>query len=257
VKHIWQSPKQHAPGSFNVAKDRTLFRSPTQNGAISILPGLKKEEKLIPVRSSMDMSHFKKYIPELSGVGGLGISAAPRKSLALDMNKTSLYQSLRPELIDNLDNSGIAIDCETKRRKTHSLKGLKKIKHLGPGAFRDAVPTSYDSMACPIHKGNKAFRAAEKSSVQNSMAALPQARDGLWWLTIQIVINHTVEFCRTISTLRGELTDRISLRNPASEPFFLPGLFGPAILPTEGMMAVAAKPPLFPITIMPIPLKNS
>ncbi len=79
MEHIRQSSKKHASRPFDIAKDRTCFSFVTDKGAIFVFPVSKKKKKLIPVRSSMDMSHSKKYIPEISAVSSFGISPAPRR----------------------------------------------------------------------------------------------------------------------------------------------------------------------------------
>jgi hypothetical protein len=233
MKHIRQSPEEHAPGPLDITKDRARFGPYRYLGAVLIFPGIKKPEKLIPVMSSVDTGNFEKYIPELPGVGGLGIGAAPGQSLALDMDEAPLHQSVWPECPDNLHDLGIAVNGKAARAQS---KRIKEPQNLRLGTFGNPVPPGYDSVGVSIHQDCKAKGTVQKCAVEDEVFAPSHVQSGLW-RRLQVMIDHTVKLPRAVPALSRQLPDRITLHNPASEPFQFICFSGPGVIPAKGALA--------------------
>jgi len=235
MEHIWQSSQKHTPSPFDVAKDRTNFRSVAQARAIRVFPGLEKREELVPVFCGADAGDFEKDLPKLPGVCGLGVAAAPGQSLPLDMDQTSLHHDIRPEFTENLHHLGITVDGEATR--TQFTQRFKEPYHLRLRAFRDPVSTSNQRVGVGVHQGNEAARPMEKSSVQDEMRALRHVQGKRRRCLFQVMIDHTIKLPRAMPALAGQLSDRIAFDNPASEPFQFVCFSSLGITPTEGAPA--------------------
>ena len=182
-------------------------------------------------------SRLDKYLPELPGIGGLGIAAAPRKSLPLNMDQASLHRYIRPEFVKGPHHGGIAIDGETSWAQTASFKGPQERCKLRLRALGDTVAASHQPMTFRVHQGDKASRSAEECSVQDEVLALHQVRDRLRRRLLQVSINHTVKLPRAMPALARQLPNRVSFDDPASEPFQLVSFSGLGISPTKGALA--------------------
>jgi hypothetical protein len=55
-----------------------------------------------------------------------------------------------------------------------------------------------------------------------------------------------------VTTVRGELPQRIALDNPSTEPHELPPVLGQAVPPDVTVVTSATEPPLFPVACSPV-----
>jgi len=252
-----QCSQEHASSPLDVTEDGTGLRPVTQLGAVPVFPSCEKAEKLVPVSWCVNMCDLEKYLPELSGIGGLGIAAAPGKSLPLNMNQASLHRNIRPEFAKDPDHRGIAIDGETSWAQPTSVKGLQERRKLRLRAPGDTVATSNPPMSFGVHQGNEASRSAQECSVQDEMPILPRVQNRLWRRLSQLITDHSMKLPRAMAALAGQLPNRIAFNKPTPEPFLLSPVLGRFVTPAKRAPTRDTKPPLSTISVMAVPLENS
>ena len=257
MEHIRQRSQEHASSPLDVAEDGTGLRPVTQLSAVAVFPSCEKAEKLVPVSWCVNMCDLEKYLPELSGIGGLGIAAAPGKSLPLNMNQASLHRNIRPELVKNPDHRGIAIDGEASWAQPTLFKSLQEHRKLRLRALGDTVAPSNQPVSFGVHQSDKASRSAEECSVQDKMLILLQIQSRLRRRLFKVISDHSMKLSRAIATLARQLPNRIAFNKPTSEPFLLSPVLGRFVTPANRAPTRGTKPSLLPISVMAIPLENS
>jgi hypothetical protein len=208
------------------------------------------------LRLASNRGHLKKNSSQLSGIRCLREGTAPGQPLPLDVDETALDRDARPELPENSYHIGITVHSKATRMQSLLDKTLKERRELGLGVFRNGVLPSHNLAILSIHQGNETAWAVKESAVQYQVLALSQAQPRLRRSLFQIVINHTIKFCRAVFTLIRQLSDRISFGNPESEPLSLFCTLCRWIAPAKGLPARWTKPALPPISIMTISLQN-
>ncbi len=205
----------------------------------------------------VDRCHSKKDTPQFPGIYRLGGGPAPGQSLSLNVHKASLDDNFRPELAQYTVTVGLPSTVKLRRDSPLLIRHLKKASSCGNRAFRDQVLTGHNPVRISVHQSNESPWPVQECAIQDKMLALGQAKIGNWWRLFQTVVNQTIQLGWAMLALDGKLSDRISLNNPAPEPFALFGVSGRSIMPAKGLLAEGTKPVLFPIRIEAIPLENS
>lgn len=256
MEHIRQSSQKHASGSLYVTEDLAGLRPTANLQTIFGFPFPDGHKKPAPLSLTLNRGHLKKDFSQLSSIRRLGECPAPRQPLPLDVDETALDRDTRPELVQNVYHVGVTVHCKATRAQSVPDKAIKERRELGLGVFRDGVLPGHNLALLSIHQGNKAAWAVKESAVQYQMLALSQAQQGLRRSLFQIVVNHTIKFCRAMFTLARQLSDRITFGNPESEPLSFSCAPCRGIAPAKGLPAVRTKPALLPISIMTISLQN-
>ncbi len=203
------------------------------------------------------MGKLQKDLPELSGVGGFGIAAAPGQSLPLNMHQASLHRNVGPQPAQNPNHRGIAINGEATWAKPTFQARLQERRQLRLRALRDTVLPGNQRMGLGIQQSNQTPWPMEECPVQNEVLDLAQVQRRLWRRLSQIVTDHSMKLARAIAALAGQLPDRIAFDKPTPEPFLLSPTLDWFVAPAERSPAADTKPPLHPISVMTVPLENS
>lgn len=254
MEHVWQGTQKHAAGSFDIAKDLAGLRPGAYLHAIFAFPFVYRHKKLFPVCLAVNRSYLEKDFSQLSGIWSLGRGPAPGQSLPLNVDQASLHYDARPQLAQDVYYVRVAINCKAARPQAVLYKRLKKGYQLWLGVLRDRVLPHHDLVILGLHQGNQASRTMQESPVQNEVLAFTQAQQRLRRRLFEIVVNHTVQLCRAVSALIGQLPDRIAFSHPQPEPLPLSCAPCGGIMPANRLSATWTKPALFPITIMTISL---
>lgn len=252
MEHIRQCSQKHTSGSLYVTEDLTGLGSVMYLGAVLVLPFPDKLEKFVPVFLGANPGYLEEYIPQLSGIGGLGDIAAPDQSLSLDVDKAALHGDTRPEAPEYICQVRVAINGEAKGTQAPLYQTLQEYTELRARAFGDSVLAGDKRMGLRIHQRNQATRAMDKGSVQDKVLALPHDQYGLWRRLPKVVIDHTVKLPRAVPALTSQLPNRVALDDPTSEPLLFVGLSSPSIAPTERVPTSGTEPPLSAVGVMPI-----
>jgi hypothetical protein len=258
MKHIRQSTKQHAAGSFNITEDMTSLSLGTDLRAETALPEGDRLEKLIPVCQCMDLGDLKEDISQPAPIYCPGRCAAPGQALPLNMDQTALNHHFRPKMTKHLHHVRIAIYRKTKRLQSGLFQALKELNQLRKRVFRNTILAGYESVCLGIHQGNKTEGTVQVSPIKDKMLTLSQSHDRLYTRLEQIVTNHTVKFPWAIAALICQLPDRIAFNDPESKQsqfFFITDLVTP-VFSTVSMTTYRAIPALFSMCIMTISPKN-
>ncbi len=257
MKHIRQSPQEHATGSFDVTEDIAGFASPAYLGAIFTFPVNKGVEKSIPICRGLNPGNLEKDFPELLGVGGSWRCAAPGQTLPLYMDQASLHSDIRPKLSDNLYHVGIAIYREALWAQSSQYQTFEEFTQLRLRILGDAILSNRNHVCLGIHQGNDTPRTMQKGTVKNEVLALSQIERGLRRRLLQIVIYHLIKLPLAISALPCQLSDRITFDKPVSKQIPFSEAFNRSVAPLRRVPARRAKPTLFSFSIMTISSKIS
>jgi len=257
MEHIWQSSQKHASSAFDIAEDVTGLRPTANLGTILSFPLTEVLKKLVPIFLAIDSGDLKKDFSKLLGICGFGRGPAPTQPLPLDVDEASLDWHARPQFPEGLYYVGVAINGKTARMQSGPYKTVKEGRKLGFRVLRDRILTGHNFAVVGIPQGKKGARAVKESPVHDAVLALTQAKRGLRMCLFQIVINHTIEFCRAMPALAGQLSDRITFNNPAFEPLPFSGVPCRGIAPAKRAEARFAEPPLLAVCIMAISLNNA
>jgi len=256
MEHIRQSSQKHAPGSFDVTEDMTKFRLATYLTSVLVFPFTDVPEKLVPIGCAMNAGDTEEDLSELSGVGGLRVTAAPCQPLPLNVHQASLDRHVRPELPEGPDHPGVAINGKATREQPVSNESQEECQELRLRALGDTVLTGQEHTSLRIHQGNDAEGAVKKSPIEDEVTGFSKSPHGLRGRLLQIVIDHAIKLRRAVSALVRQLPDRVTFDNPTSEPFPLFRMPGSAIAPAKRAPAGQTKPPLFIIGVMAISLNG-
>ena len=256
MKHIRQSSQKHASGSLYITEDLTGLRPAANLQTIFAFPFPDGHKKPVPLCLASNRGHLKKDFSQLLGIRRLGESSAPGQPLPLDVDETALDRDTRPKLVQNVYHVWVTIYCKATRAQSVPDKTIKECRELGLGVFRDRVLPGHSLAILSIHQSNKTAWAVKESAVQYQVLALSQAQQRLRRSLFQIVVNHTIKFCRAMFTLARQLSNRITFGNPESEPLSLSCTPCRGIAPAKGLPASRTKPALLPISIMTVSLQN-
>ena len=256
MEHVGQGPQEHAASPLDVAEDRAFFRLLGQPGAIAGFPGRPKSSKLILVSGCLNMRDLQKDSSELSGVRGLGMTAAPREALPLNMDQASLHGNIGPEFAKDPHHSRIAINGEAARAQATLPELLQESRELRLRALRDTIAASNEPMRFGVHHGNKASWPAQKSPVQDQMLVLSRVQSRLRGRLRQVIADHLMESPWAMATLARQLPDHIAFNKPTPEPFPLSSALGCFITPPKRAPAPDTKPSLSSINVVAIALQD-
>jgi len=260
VKHIWQSSENHTSGSFDITENVAGLTPTAYLRAIFTLPVSYRAKKHVSVCRGSNLGNLEEDLSEPPGISSFRRGATPGQALPLNVNQTSLYHDIRPELSDNPYHLRVTVDGKTVRAQTNRYQGLKELQQLRLRILGDAVLTSYNPMGFGIHQGNKTAGTVQECPIQDKVLALPQIQGGQWWRLLQLVIDHAIEFSTAIVALVRQLSGRVTFNNPAPKPFLLFGAPGGLIAPTSSARRAptrTTKPALFSSGIMTVSPENA
>ena len=104
-----------------------------------------------------------------------------------------------------------------------------------------------------VHHGEHSLALIQKGSIQNEIAVLGQiGRDRR--SMAQLALDNPSHRTRAVTTLSGDLLDRIAFGNPALEPDSLASLFAGTILPDKRETTTQAAPTLFVLPALAVTL---
>jgi len=252
MKHIWQSPKEHAASSLDVAKDMASLSAYTNLSAIRRFPISDSLEKIIPVCQSTNLGDLKEDFSQFSGIDCSGGCTAPGQSLTLNMDQTALYNNIRPYIPESLNDLGITINRKTVRTQTVPNQRGKKSLQLRLGVFRNTVLTSYQRMITGIHQSYKILWTLQKCAIKDKVLELLQSHYRRWDRLFQLAIYHIIKLSCPVFTLIRQLSYRVTFNHPKPEPLFFFGIFSDLVTPPERASATRTKPTLFSFIIMPV-----
>ena len=99
VKHVWQSSQQHAPCTFQITKNITMFWDNSNAKPITLFPSFKPIQEEISLGCRMNVRDFQEKLPKVLSIGAFRIAPTPPETLSLDMYKTALEDDTGPLIL--------------------------------------------------------------------------------------------------------------------------------------------------------------
>ncbi len=96
MKHIWYSLLKHTSGTFDIAKDFTMFCLRFNLKPKAFFPIDKHCYETLFFKMTVYVANMHKDFPEMFGIGSFREPTAPAQPLTLNMHKTALDDDVWP-----------------------------------------------------------------------------------------------------------------------------------------------------------------
>jgi hypothetical protein len=217
VKHVGQRLQQHRSRRAKIALHPLTFVCREQWCSMDAIPGIPIPQESLSVRAAANLQRTSEQRPQQLGVGALGISTAPALSLPLDMHQTPLNDDLGPDGAEHAFQLRISIDGGGERTQTTTCQLPTHLLH-SPLAFLHAKDAGHDRLGGAIDEHhNTDSPTVQKGSVYHDMPVSRQI-PSIARRMIEPIANHLTHLPGTQAALLAQLTDRVTVSNPADEP---------------------------------------
>lgn len=237
--------EQHAPCASEVASDPSPLSLFLDTCSVSALPPVERGKEPVTVLERPDSDDREEELPESFGIAAFRLEPAPHESLSLDMHEAALNTDGGPDFPESAEKGGITVDrCRDGHEAARAEIGEDATEN--ERVLVHPIRTEDDLVRSGIHDRESGGPATFDEGPVDYDAADMREIGRLCRRTIQPVSDDLLNLPRAAPTLGRELSDSVSLNEPAIEPDALSMEDIRGVLPHVRALARPTPPSLRP-----------
>ena len=222
VEHIRKRMEEHAPRTFQIARNPAALGRLGERGTVACFPRQDVREERVTFGVRLDPHDAQEERTEVLARGSLRIPPAPHEPLALHVDDATLDRDPREDRTECPSETWIPVNGGTLWHQPPISQTTEEGKEVHRDELMHAVRTGEDLVSIAIHHREHARRTPfQERPICNEVRGIAHGMRGHIRWTFQPFMDDALKFPPEVSTLYGELAERVPFLDPEQEPVLL------------------------------------
>ena len=222
VEEVRQRMEEHAPRTFQVTRNPAALGRLGERSTVACFPCQDVREEHVTFGVRLDPHDAQEECTEVLARGSLRIPPAPHEPLALHMDDAPLNRDAREDRTECPGETWIPVNGGTLWHQPLISQTTEEGKEVRRDELMHAVRTGEDLVSIAIHHREHARRTPfQERPIGNEVRSIVHGMCGHIRWTFQPFMDDALKFPPEVSTLYGELAERVPFLDPEQEPVLL------------------------------------